>query len=69
MRQEKDRDLNRVAEILLEALAMAEGIGEERVLVYLITMSLLEADPDFRKREYFSRAPRQRRDDDFRLSA
>lgn len=54
---EKKHDYDRVAEILVEALALADTIEGADLLTYLITMSLMEADRDYREREYFSEHP------------
>lgn len=58
MHNEIERDRKRVADILVEALAMAEATNGDQVLVYLIKLSIMEADRDFHTREYFNRAPR-----------
>lgn len=61
MSLEKKRDYDRVAEILVEALALSEAIEGADLLTYLITLSLMEADQDYQKREYFSEHPQRAR--------
>jgi hypothetical protein len=69
MKSEEKRDYERVADILIEALAMAEGIDGGKVLVYLINLSLMEADKDYHSREYFRGGPQRAQPRKFELSA
>jgi hypothetical protein len=61
MSLEKKRDYDRVAEILVEALALSDAIEGADLLTYLITLSLMEADQDYRKHEYFREHPQRAR--------
>jgi hypothetical protein len=70
MASEDKRHADRVADILVEALAVADSNGNAKVLTYLITLALMEADRDFRSREYFQESPPRHPDErqTFRLS-